>query len=80
MDVVKAVETYVTKLISVPSAMKVLLLDSHTVCPSTSFRIYKQNPRLTEHVTILDPHRIAGFHAICAPVAASVPHRSNRQP
>jgi hypothetical protein len=32
MDVVKAVETYVTKLVSVPSAMKVLLLDTHTVC------------------------------------------------
>jgi hypothetical protein len=31
MDIVKAVETYVTKLVSVPSAMKVLLLDSHTV-------------------------------------------------
>ncbi|KAG6857135.1 hypothetical protein H0H87_008705 [Tephrocybe sp. NHM501043] len=31
MDVVKAVETYVTKLIATPSAMKVLLLDSHTV-------------------------------------------------
>src|SRR6266851_1272203 len=31
MDVVKAVETYITKMISVPSAMKVLLLDSHTV-------------------------------------------------
>ena len=32
MDVVKAVETYITKLVSVPSAMKVLLLDTHTVC------------------------------------------------
>lgn len=32
MDVVKAVETYVTKLVSTPSAMKVLLLDTHTVC------------------------------------------------
>lgn len=31
MDVVKAVETYITKLVSTPSAMKVLLLDSHTV-------------------------------------------------
>ncbi|KZT09400.1 vacuolar protein sorting-associated protein 45 [Laetiporus sulphureus 93-53] len=30
MDVVKAVETYVTKLISVPPTMKVLLLDGHT--------------------------------------------------
>jgi hypothetical protein len=35
MDVVKAVETYVNKLVSTPSAMKVLLLDSHTVCPDT---------------------------------------------
>lgn len=32
MDVFKAVETYVTKMISTPAAMKVLLLDSHTVC------------------------------------------------
>lgn len=31
MDVVKAVETYVTKLVSEPTAMKVLLLDTHTV-------------------------------------------------
>lgn len=31
MDVVKAVETYVTKMVSTPNAMKVLLLDSHTV-------------------------------------------------
>ncbi|TFY69920.1 hypothetical protein EVJ58_g126 [Rhodofomes roseus] len=30
MDIVKAVETYITKLISVPPTMKVLLLDGHT--------------------------------------------------
>lgn len=36
MDVVKAIETYVTKLVSVPSAMKVLLLDTHTVGSSVS--------------------------------------------
>ncbi|KAF8442956.1 Sec1-like protein [Boletus edulis BED1] len=30
MDVVKAVETYITKMVSTPSAMKVLLLDTHT--------------------------------------------------
>lgn len=35
MDVVKAVETYITKMVSVPSAMKVLLLDSHTVRHNT---------------------------------------------
>ncbi|KAJ7928017.1 Sec1-like protein [Mycena leptocephala] len=33
MDVIKAVETYVSKLVSTPTSMKVLLLDSHTVCP-----------------------------------------------
>jgi len=32
MDVFKAVETYITKMVSEPSAMKVLLLDAHTVC------------------------------------------------
>lgn len=31
MDVVKAIETYVNKMVETPSAMKVLLLDSHTV-------------------------------------------------
>jgi hypothetical protein len=31
MDVVKAVETYVNRLVSEPSGMKVLLLDAHTV-------------------------------------------------
>ena len=37
MDVVKAVETYITKMVSVPNAMKVLLLDTHTVCFYISF-------------------------------------------
>lgn len=31
MDVVKAVELYINKLVSTPPSMKVLLLDSHTV-------------------------------------------------
>lgn len=31
MDVIKAVETYITKMVSEPSVMKVLLLDTHTV-------------------------------------------------
>jgi len=31
MDVVKAVDTYITKMVAVPSAMKVFLLDTHTV-------------------------------------------------
>ena len=31
MDVFKAVEMYITRMVSEPSAMKVLLLDTHTV-------------------------------------------------
>lgn len=31
MDVTKAIETYITKMVSEPSAIKALLLDSHTV-------------------------------------------------
>lgn len=38
MDVVKAVETYITKMVSTPSSMKVLLLDNHTVCLKDKFR------------------------------------------
>ena len=30
MDVVKAIETYVNKMVSTPNAIKVLLLDTHT--------------------------------------------------
>lgn len=51
MDVVKAVETYITKLVSTPSAMKVLLLDTHTVRLSslrcrvlTSLSLFYQTP------------------------------------
>lgn len=42
MDVVKAVETYVTRLVSVPSAMKVLLLDTHTVCNYTLLNVLNE--------------------------------------
>lgn len=36
MDVTKAVETYIDKMISNPATIKVLLLDSHTVCAQSS--------------------------------------------
>jgi hypothetical protein len=50
MDVVKAVETYVTKMVSTPAAMKVLLLDSHTVSSvslgmrRTVYGLFQQTP------------------------------------
>lgn len=33
MDVLKATQTYVDRLISEVPGMKVLLMDAHTVCP-----------------------------------------------
>ena len=44
MDVVKAVETYVNKLVSTPSSMKVLLLDTHTVRPNIFFLGIRSQP------------------------------------
>lgn len=35
MDVLKAVQTYVNKMITEVTGMKVLLLDAHTVSPLT---------------------------------------------
>lgn len=52
MDVVKAVETYVTKLVSVPNSMKVLLLDTHTV-RSVTYLQYADIPRLSRQTPIV---------------------------
>jgi hypothetical protein len=35
MDVLKAVQVYIKKMITEVSGMKVLLLDAHTVCHNT---------------------------------------------
>ena len=75
MDVVKAVETYITKLISVPQTMKVLLLDAHTVClslPSFDYRPVNDSS--------LDPYRIPRCYAINPPLTPSIPHGQDRQP
>lgn len=72
MDVVKAVETYITKLVSVPSAMKVLLLDTHTVGLLVSVDMLK--------ITLfLDTHRLFGFYAVNTSVPSSLPNGSDRQ-
>ncbi|KAI0726478.1 vacuolar protein sorting-associated protein 45 [Fomitopsis betulina] len=52
MDVVKAVETYITKLISVPQTMKVLLLDAHTT-PIVSLAV-TQSTLLSHQVYLTD--------------------------
>lgn len=74
MDVVKAVETYITKMISVPSAMKVLLLDSHTVRTSRCF-----TTGACVDPSLADTHNIPGRYAVRASLTPGVPHRSHRQ-
>lgn len=73
MDVFKAVEMYITKMVSEPSAMKVLLLDTHTVrghVPSTPasnnfLRIY------------VDTDCLLGINSVDPVIAPSLPDRPN---
>lgn len=74
MDVVKAVETYVTKMVSTPNAMKVLLLDAHTV--RLMFPRFEYMPVSD---VISDPHRVSVCYTKHAFVSSSLPDRQNRQ-
>ena len=71
MDVVKAVETYVTRMVSEPSAMKVLLLDSHTVRGAS--------PRSSRDLIIADPHRLPSLNTVYTTGPPGVPDRPHRQ-
>lgn len=74
MDVIKAVETYITKMVSEPSVMKVLLLDTHTV------RV--QSLVIRSLLTIflyIDSYCISRVHTIDPTIAPSVPNRPDRQ-
>ena len=74
MDVVKAVETYITKMVSTPSSMKVLLLDTHTVR-----LVCFMTPRVKLRCSRLDTNRLAVSDTIHAPLAPSIPHGQDRQ-
>jgi hypothetical protein len=69
MDVVKAVETYVTKLVSVPSAMKVLLLDSHTTpivsLSSTQSVLLSYQVYLTDRIDNAKRDRMPHMKCVC---------------
>ncbi|KAI0004570.1 Sec1-like protein [Russula compacta] len=69
MDVVKAVETYITKMVSVPSAMKVLLLDSHTTpivsLASTQSILLSHQVYLTDRIDNTKRERMAHMKCIC---------------
>ena len=72
MDVVKAIETYVTKMVSTPSVMKVFLLDSHTV------RIFLGHIHCKHHSAI-DTYRLLGLNPVNASVPPSLSDGQNRQ-
>ncbi|KAH8998634.1 Sec1 family-domain-containing protein [Lactarius akahatsu] len=69
MDVVKAVETYIIKMISVPPAMKVLLLDSHTTpivsLASTQSILLSHQVYLTDRIDNDKRERMAHMKCIC---------------
>ena len=74
MDVVKAVETYITKMVSVPSAMKVLLLDSHTVRAShDGLALIEPRPFFS------DTDSVPSLDAVRPSLTSGLPHRSHRQ-
>ncbi|KAG6841995.1 hypothetical protein C0991_004486 [Blastosporella zonata] len=69
MDVVKAVETYVTKLIATPSTMKVLLLDSHTTpivsLAATQSTLLSHQVYLTDRIDNKKRDRMPHMKCVC---------------
>ncbi|KAL0961322.1 hypothetical protein HGRIS_006280 [Hohenbuehelia grisea] len=69
MDVVKAVETYVTRLVSTPSVMKVLLLDSHTTpivsLASTQSTLLSHQVYLTDRIDNKKRDRMPHMKCVC---------------
>ncbi|KAI3616277.1 vacuolar protein sorting-associated protein 45 [Moniliophthora roreri] len=69
MDVVKAVETYVTKLVAEPSSMKVLLLDAHTTpivsLASTQSTLLSHQVYLTDRIDNVKRDRMPHMKCVC---------------
>ncbi|KAJ3834993.1 Sec1 family-domain-containing protein [Lentinula raphanica] len=69
MDVVKAVETYVSKIVAEPSAMKVLLLDSHTTpivsLASTQSTLLAHQVYLTDRIDNQKRDRMPHMKCVC---------------
>jgi len=73
MDVVKAVETYVNKLVSTPASMKVLLLDTHTV------RLDLYSYRHATSLVILDTYCLTSSHTVNTVIPPGLLNRPDRQ-
>ncbi|KAK7469403.1 vacuolar protein sorting-associated protein 45 [Stygiomarasmius scandens] len=69
MDVIKAIETYVTRMVSEPSAMKVLLLDSHTTpivsLASTQSTLLSHQVYLTDRIDNSKRDRLPHMKCVC---------------
>ncbi|RXW22499.1 hypothetical protein EST38_g3391 [Candolleomyces aberdarensis] len=69
MDIVKAIETYVNKMVSTPSAMKVLLLDSHTTpivsLASTQSVLLSHQVYLTDRIDNKKRERMPHMKCVC---------------
>ncbi|KDQ62502.1 hypothetical protein JAAARDRAFT_121394 [Jaapia argillacea MUCL 33604] len=69
MDVVKAVETYITKMVSSPSVMKVLLLDTHTTpivsLASTQSSLLSHQVYLTDRIDNKKRDRMPHMKCVC---------------
>ncbi|EKM51743.1 uncharacterized protein PHACADRAFT_262057 [Phanerochaete carnosa HHB-10118-sp] len=69
MDIIKAVETYITKMMSEPTAMKVLLLDTHTTpivsLASTQSTLLSHQVYLTDRIDNKKRDRMAHMKCVC---------------
>ncbi|RPD62723.1 Sec1-domain-containing protein [Lentinus tigrinus ALCF2SS1-7] len=69
MDVVKAVETYITKMVSIPPSMKVLLLDNHTTpivsLSATQSTLLSHQVYLTDKIDNKKRDRMAHMKCVC---------------
>ncbi|KAI0695976.1 Sec1-like protein [Cytidiella melzeri] len=69
MDVVKAIEAYITKMVSTPNAMKVLLLDTHTTpivsLASTQSTLLSHQVYLTDRIDNKKRERMAHMKCVC---------------
>ncbi|CAL1712702.1 unnamed protein product [Somion occarium] len=69
MDAVKAVETYISKMVSEPNAMKVLLLDTHTTpivsLASTQSTLLSHQVYLTDRIDNKKRERMSHMKCVC---------------
>jgi len=69
MDVVKAVEAYISKMVSVPNSMKVLLLDTHTTpivsLASTQSTLLSHQIYLTDRIDNKKRERMPHMKCVC---------------